>query len=555
MTSTLLKTLAYIGLVAGTSSSAMPADENVYRRLSRSIETFGAVFREVNSGYVDDVDPDALVQAGIEAMLKKLDPYSTYMKYDETDEIDMLSSGVYVGLGISVATRDSVLTIVDLRENGPAMQAGVRIGDVLYQLDSMRTDTMVSSSLRPYSKGRPGSIAIARLLRLGRLDTITVSIPRAELPLDAVSHKEILANNIGYLRLSRFSRGTGRAVRSALTELSATTKLRGIILDLRDNPGGLIDAAIDVVSVFVPRQSPIVATRGRDEVELHRYFSTAEPLEPALPLAVLINERSASASEIVAGAIQDLDRGIIVGARSFGKGLVQTVVSMPFDASLKLTTSRYYTPSGRSIQRIDYKAKRGGLVSVTSPEISEDSEYRTRNGRPVGALHGIDPDSIVSDSILPAPIEYLVKQNVFFAFATQYASSMDTLPNRFTVDKPLFEAFLRHVDSLSPRKRSALLADLATAIQRAQKAGWSLQATKSLEGAFRLAEREVPRVIRLYQPDVVSLLDREIRMRFGSEQTVASKALLMDPSTLVASRLLLSKHYYVILAPQVPIDH
>ncbi|HLP28232.1 MAG TPA: S41 family peptidase, partial [Candidatus Didemnitutus sp.] len=377
--------LAFTVFATGASAAPVPADDaSFYLRLARSLESFGAVFREVNTTYVDEVDPEDLVEVGIDAMLRHLDPYSTYMKFDETDDLDMLSTGAYVGFGISVGRRDSMLTIIDIRQDGPAKKSGIRIGDHLIAIDAVRTDTMSPQSLRPHTRGAAGSSAKLRVLRDGRKDTIEVDVRREELPVETVGHAELLPGGIGYVRLARFARGTGLAVRRALSDLQEQTDLRGFILDLRDNPGGLLDAAVDVVELFVPNNSVIVTTRGRDGNEYRSYTSNEEPIEPTLPLAVLINERSASASEIVAGAIQDLDRGIIIGKRSYGKGLVQTMVPLPNEATLKLTTSRYFTPSGRSIQRIDYRTRRAPIGEPNNAIAGADSiphVYKTSNGR------------------------------------------------------------------------------------------------------------------------------------------------------------------------------
>lgn len=550
--------LAFTVFATGASAAPVPADDaSFYLRLARSLESFGAVFREVNTTYVDEVDPEDLVEVGIDAMLRHLDPYSTYMKFDETDDLDMLSTGAYVGFGISVGRRDSMLTIIDIRQDGPAKKSGIRIGDHLIAIDAVRTDTMSPQSLRPHTRGAAGSSAKLRVLRDGRKDTIEVDVRREELPVETVGHAELLPGGIGYVRLARFARGTGLAVRRALSDLQEQTDLRGFILDLRDNPGGLLDAAVDVVELFVPNNSVIVTTRGRDGNEYRSYTSNEEPIEPTLPLAVLINERSASASEIVAGAIQDLDRGIIIGKRSYGKGLVQTMVPLPNEATLKLTTSRYFTPSGRSIQRIDYRTRRAPIGEPNNAIAGADSiphVYKTSNGRAVAELHGIDPDSAVADSVLPAPISYLDSEYVFGRFATIYAASLDSLPTTFSVEKGLIERFITFVDSLPPAKRSPFLAELASARTRALASGWSSTSLKTLEQAERSLEREIGRTIRLNQSLVGERLEQEIRARFGTDKIRESRALRFDPLVRTAKNILSSPQYRLILATQVPAD-
>ncbi|MCX6139774.1 MAG: S41 family peptidase [Candidatus Kapabacteria bacterium] len=545
-------------IVSGATGAPLANDDaSFYLRLARSLESFGAVFREVNTTFVDEVDPQDLVEVGIDAMLKHLDPYSTYMKVDETDDIDMLSTGSYVGFGISVGRRDSNLTIIDIRDNGPAKKAGIRIGDRLMSIDAVRTDTMSPQGLRPITKGLAGSIAHLRVMRGDRLDTLDFVVTRSDLPVETVGHVELLPGQIGYVHLARFARGTGLAVRKALSELQDQANLKGFILDLRDNPGGLLDAAVDVVELFVPRSSLIVSTKGRDGGDHRSYISNEDPIEPTLPLAVLINERSASASEIVAGAIQDLDRGVILGKRSYGKGLVQTMVSLPNDASLKLTTSRYYTPSGRCIQRIDYRTRRAPVVDPNGGISGVDSVhrvFRTTTGRTVWELHGIDPDSAVSDSTLPAALAYLDQENVFGQFATLYTANLDRLPDTFIVDKGLIDRFVQYVDGLPESKRSPFLADLAMARKKALASGWSTASLKSLEQAERSLDREIGKAILQNQSLVTERLEQEIRSRFATDEVRQTRALKYDPMVKTAKAILTSPQYRVILAVQVPSD-
>ncbi len=537
-----------IGIAASIALSAghRPEDGPPYARLARSIEAFGSVFREVTSSYVDTLAPEELVEVGIEAMLKSLDPYTSYMRGDESEDIDILTGGSYVGFGFSVGTRDSMLTILDVRSDGPAFAAGVRVGDHLVSVDGSRTDTVSPVGLRPFSRGIPGSTSVLRFVRPGMADTIVRTIQRASLPLEMVGHMQILPGGIGYVRLVRFGRGAGNAVRDAISELAARQTLRGVILDLRDNPGGLLDAAVDVAEVFLPRGSVVVTTRGRSVRETRRYTSQDDPIEPAYPLAVLINERSASASEIVAGAIQDLDRGVIIGKQSFGKGLVQTVVPMPNDASLKLTTSRYFTPSGRSIQKVSYRNKPSGT----------DSEvYVTRNGRKVEGRHGITPDSTVSDSILPSVLAYLDDAYAFGRFATRYTARMDSLPASFSVTPAVVDSFVRTVAALPSSKRSPVLAELSRVRATALASGWSPAAMQGLEYAERSIEREVEKSIRQHQRDVAAHLEREIRARFGTHRAREERTIAVDPVVRVARELLATQRYHAILGSQVPSDH
>jgi carboxyl-terminal processing protease len=328
--------------------------------------------------------------------------------------------------------------------------------------------------------------------------------------------------------------------------MAAQEKLNGIVLDLRDNPGGLLDAAVDVAEVFLPRGSVVVTTQGRGVRETRAYKSQDDPIEPAYPLAVLINERSASASEIVAGAIQDLDRGIIVGRQSFGKGLVQTVVPMPNDASLKLTTSRYFTPSGRSIQKAMYRSRNTDTVTKA---------YLTRNGRSVEGRHGITPDTAVSDSMLPSALAYLDDNYAFGRFANRYTARMDSLPGAFVVTPAVVDSCVKAIASYPPSKRSPVLAEIARVRTTAVSAGWSTTAMQGLEYAERSIEREVEKSLRQHSKVIAATLDREIRGRFSTHQEREQRTLAVDPVVRVARDLLSTPKYHAILGSQVPADH
>lgn len=513
-------------------------DTSVYARIGRAMETFGAVVRELHSGYVDDIDPQELIEAGIGGMLEKLDPYTVYMNSGESEDLDMLSTGTYTGFGFTVGHVDSNLTITNVRDGMPAKQAGLRIGDRLVYIDSVYVERILSKDLRKVTRGVAGSVAVIKALREGRTDTIVVHVRRSELDLENISYKELLPNNVGYIRLTRFSRRSAEDVRRALDEFRSKSSLKGVILDLRDNPGGLLDAAVGICKIFVPKGSVIVSTRGRDGQDTRTITSDTEPIEPTVPLTVLINERSASASEIVAGAIQDLDRGVVIGKQSYGKGLVQTVVQLPHESSMKLTTSRYFTPSGRCIQKIDYAARRG----ATRPR-ADTAHFFTKNKRIVHELDGIQPDTVVSDSVFPAIVQQLVDQALVFRYGTILSATLDSLPPSFSVDKAMLESFIRFVDAQPLAKRSRALSDLNAAKNRAETELWAPSMLRTLEITEKAMEREIPKVIRQHGDLIRELLDIEVRARFSNDQSRQSRSLAMDAHVKAALRIVTSQRY------------
>lgn len=555
----LLSSITSLALVVGFVALN---NDSPYAKISKSMETFGAVFREIQSQYVDEVDPELVIDAGIDAMLDQLDPYSEYMKADESEDIDILSNGSYTGFGIIVNRIDSVLFITGIRKDGPAAKAGMRIGDRLASINGVRVDTLTPAALRPYTKGAAGSFAAVRVVRDGSGDTLNLQIQRTDLPVENVTDAVRLTNGIGYIKLTRFSRRTAYDVRLAIEQLKSEGTLTGLIMDLRDNPGGLLEAAVSTTELFVAKGSVIVSTRGKNEDEAKVYTSKSEPLEPTLPLAVIINDRSASASEIFAGAIQDLDRGVIVGKRSFGKGLVQSVFSLPYDATMKLTTSRYYTPSGRSIQAINYAQKRAQSdnhkttrsATVPEPQERKPLTYKTSSGRLVEQLHGIDPDTTVSDSTLPGLVQYLVQEDVVFRFVNQYTADFNQLPAMYSIDRIGVEQFIRYVEALPEQKRSPVLRTIQLSKKKAIAEGWTPTAIKAIEASERAVEKEIGKTLRQNEEALRNVLDTEIYTRFAEKSAKNQKLLSLDPSVKIASKILSTRAYSTFLTPQVPTD-
>ncbi|MBU3699374.1 MAG: S41 family peptidase [Candidatus Kapabacteria bacterium] len=541
----LLIILAAICALAVRASGARD-DDSTYQRLSKALETLNAVFREINTRYVDNVNPTELADVGVGAMLGYLDPYSEYYVDDETDEIESVTTGSYVGFGITVSNPDSVLTITDVREAGPARKAGIRIGDQLLAIDSVRTDTMQSGNLRPLTRGRAGSTSRLKILREGRSDTLAFDLQRSELDLASIGYSDMLPNNIGYISLERFTRKSGKELRQAIAALRSRSALKGLVVDLRDNPGGLLQAAIDVVETFVPVGSPVVSTRGRYDDSFVEYRSENQPVEPDVPLVLLINEGSASASEIVAGAMQDLDRAVVVGVRSFGKGLVQSIFPLGENAVLKLTTARYYTPSGRCIQRRNYRTDRDEQDTTT---------YRTARGRRVSATHGIDPDMTVSDSLFSPLVAELMASNLIQRFATRTAAGMTSIETGFMADGKLLDGFVRFVEQQPPRRRSRLLEGIAGVEELASQNKMPKSSISALEGARRLFERDQIQSIRRQQSDILRLLDVEVRTRFATARERDRFFVPLTPSVNCAIEILRTEQYRQLLTSQLPADH
>lgn len=527
----LVHMLVFVSVAAG---QAQQSDD--YSRIARSMELFGAAFREISTEYVDETDPQTIMSAGIKGMLDALDPYSALIEKDEDSDIDFLTTGRYVGFGFSARRKNGVITVTDVKSGFPAVAAGIRIGDQIVGIDGLVTDSITVDSLRRLTNGREGSKATFKLVRFGLPDTIIRELTRVPVPVRSVEIVHTLDDNIGYISLKRFTRSAGTDVREACLRLARNKKLSGLIIDLRGNPGGLLDAAIDVSEIFLPTKSLIVSTIDRYGNK-REFRSDDEALDTATPLVLLLNGSSASASEVFAGAIQDNDRGIVVGEPSYGKGLVQTVIALPYDASIKMTTARYYSPSGRCIQRL----------FRTAPNQTQEQEFVTRSGRIVRALNGILPDSIVSDSLYPYVVASLIKSDAISSYATQWSARRQSLPNPFSISRPILEDFFRHAQSYKPESRADVLARLQSARKLSQQERASDATTKAIDAAVKLAERDLERELRSHSVIIGSLLDAEIRSRFATDSARAVRVLDIDPIVSAGRELLRSGNFATFL--------
>ncbi|MCK5457721.1 MAG: S41 family peptidase, partial [Melioribacteraceae bacterium] len=383
--------ITYIGVTGFISQ-----DSDIYFKISKSIDIFGKVYKEVTLNYVDDVNPENFMISGIKGMLSSLDPYTNYIDETMKKDFDVVTTGKYGGIGTSVGWRNNKITILELMEGYPAQRQGLRVGDAIVKVDSIELSKENYEKLSSYLKGEPGKIIQLTIERDGIEDYLLFEIVLEEIIVKNLTYYGFVPKNsdIAYLKLSGFSRSASTEVKNALVELSKKKKIGGVILDLRGNPGGLLDQAIDICEKFLNKDQLIVSVTGRKKQSSTEYYAEEEPLVKDEKVVVLINGGSASASEIVAGALKDHDRGVIVGSQSFGKGLVQTVLPLSFNTSLKITTAKYYTPSGRCIQKIDYTKD---IDMFDGDKKVEDQEYYTDNMREVFANGGIVPDTIISN--------------------------------------------------------------------------------------------------------------------------------------------------------------
>ncbi|MEO6695967.1 MAG: S41 family peptidase [Ignavibacteria bacterium] len=408
-----------IVLFLGVTGSA--GDDDIYEKINRNMDLFGQVYKEIALNYVDEIDADKFITAGIEGMLATLDPYTNYIDERSRDQIDLITTGKYGGVGITVGIRDSMIIITDIMNGYEAQKKGLRIGDKLIEIDGKDLRSEKVDNMRSLVRGPVGTEVNVKIDREGEL--IDFILTRQEIILKNVSYFGYLepkAEGIGYIRLDRFTNISESEVENALKTMKATGDLKGLVLDLRNNGGGLLDAAIGILNKIVPKNSLLVITKGKRTDSEKKYFSKEDPMIAGdIPVAVLINNKTASASEIVAGAIQDLDRGVVIGSKSFGKGLVQQIKDLDKKSQIKITGSRYFTPSGRWIQEKNYFKENKFGVFVDKNKYDQ-TDFKTLGGRIVKAYGGIAPDIEVKIEPESEIHTGLLSKDMFFKFANYY---------------------------------------------------------------------------------------------------------------------------------------
>ena len=552
--SLLIVTLAST-LILGVGVGAwMPQDEDFYE-LRKEFRIFGAVYEELVTGYVKPVDPKHLMRTGIEAMLSELDPYTTFLDEADNANIDIITEGRYGGVGLQVGERGGHITVVSPVEGGSGYEQGLRTGDVLTRVSNQPVRSLSVQDVQTLLRGEPGSTVDVVVQREGAPAPLTFTLTREEIDLQNVTYRGLVgdASDVGYVKLERFTRNAAGELESALQALTDERDLRGVILDLRGNPGGLLNAAVGVSELFLKKGAIVVSTEGRLPKANNTYRSTRTPLLPDLPLVVLVDHYSASASEIVAGAVQDHDRGVVLGTTTYGKGLVQAIRSLPHNTSLKMTTAQYRTPSGRSIQPLSPAA--ASDTSMAALPLAPDSTgsamatHQTRHGRTVRDGNGLRPDVQVGSDSASALENALQRSAAFFYYANHYAASRDSLPADFAVTATVYEDFQSWLQEEDVRYPTA--AEHAIGKLRQQFQGDGYEAVKEEVAVLREAVRAEKRdAFREHAPALKRHLEREILARFVSESQRTAALLPHDRQVTAAVDLLHTQdRYTAILTP------
>jgi len=412
-----------------------------YFEISKNLDIFITLFKELNLYYVDETQPGDLVEKGIDGMLLSLDPYTTYIPETDIEDYRFMTTGQYGGIGAMIRKKDSLMVVAEPYEGFPAMKAGLLAGDVILEVNGKSTEGKSTGDISSFLKGQPQTEVKVTIKRFGVDKPFDVTIKREEIQIKSVPYLGMLNEEVGYLNLSSFTDNCSQDVKDAVVELKAKG-MKKLVLDLRGNPGGLLKEAVALSNLFVSKGEMIVSTKGKVKEWNKDYKATQSPLDKDMPLAVLVNRGSASASEIVSGVIQDLDRGVIIGERTFGKGLVQTTRPLSYNSQLKVTTAKYYIPSGRCIQALDY-SNRNEDGSVGKVPDSLITKYETRAGRPVFDGGGINPDVEMKPMPLSDIAFNLGLKMLYFDFATEYRHQHKEIAavKEFDIDENLYSEF------------------------------------------------------------------------------------------------------------------
>ena len=542
--------MKYKNLIAGfllaifVVSAGFITNDN-YFEISKNLDIFGKLYREINLNYVDETDPEKLMRVGIEAMLSTLDPYTSYVSEEEAETFTFLSTGQYGGIGALVGKRDKRILIIEPYEDYPADKSGLIAGDQLIEIGGTQVKPEFNiSDVRNLLRGEQGSEVKIKVKR-GE-DFLDLKVIRGKIKIDNVPYYGMIEEGIGYISLTGFTQDAGKEVQKALESLKKEDKkMKGVILDLRGNPGGRLDEAVNVSNVFIPAKEVIVETKGRKAESRKVYQARRASSDTKIPLTVLINRSSASASEIVAGAVQDLDRGVIIGQRSFGKGLVQNVRPLKYNSQLKITTAKYYTPSGRCIQALNYanRDKNGRAIRIAD---SLRKTYYTRNGRPVKDGGGIAPD-INIEYPKPSPLVFgLDNQGLIFDFATSYASKNPSLPSPtdFHVDDQIYQEFVQYVKAKDFTYRTAADAKLDELKETLESEAYLNALNSEFEALEKAVEEQKNNDFEADKHLISLMLEEEIAKRYYYKKGILEVHFDDDPEIISAISLLKDKDRY-----------
>lgn len=554
---------AFIVMLGMGMTSFKEDDRNF--QISKNLDIFNSIFKELDMFYVDTVNAEKMIQTGVEGMLSLTDPYTEYYPEEEVSSLKEMTTGKYGGIGAAIRYYEAKdrIAVVEPTEGMPAAEAGVKAGDIILSVggkEMVRGDMKpqeFSSKVSEALRGEPGTSFVLKVLRPLKNDSTVMEfkITRKNIRTNPVPYYGMVKDSIGYLALSSFTENSAKDFKKAFIELKQKGA-RSLIIDLRDNGGGSLSEAVDIVNLYVPKGQEIVVTKGKVRQAQGSYKTQNEPVDTQIPLAVLVNGATASASEIVSGSLQDLDRAVVIGSRTFGKGLVQTIRPLPYNGTLKVTTSKYYIPSGRCIQAIDY-AKKNADGSVARTPDSLTTVFHTAAGREVRDGGGIRPDIEVKGDKIPNIVFYLMNDDLIFDYATQYCWDHPTLASvdDFKLTDADYEAFKKLVKSRNftyDRQSEKMLKSLK---EIAEFEGYMTEAAEEFKALEKKLNHNLDRDLDYFAKPIKEYISQEIVTRYFYQRGAAMERLKDDTDLEEAIKILQNPvRYREILSAPVKKD-
>ncbi len=536
--------LGGLGILLGTG---FVTNGDKYFKIAQQLDIFSKVYKEINRSYADEVDPTLLMRKAIDTMMASLDPYTVFISESRIEDAKFIRTGQYSGVGADIYRMNGTVVVRSVVQNGPADLAGIKPGDRLIEIDDEASDSTRSMAEIEYLlQGEQGSVVKLSVERDEEVILFDVTRDYVEALQSSVPYYGLTNDSIGYVKLTVFNESAARDLKAALETLAKEhPSISGVILDLRANPGGRVDQAINILNLFLPKDENVLDMKGRSPQHTRSFSTQQEPWNTDIPLAILINEHSASASEIVAGAIQDFDRGVLVGQKSFGKGLVQNVRPLSYNTQFKITVAKYYTPSGRCIQAIDYSSDAGG-VKLANDAIETQQVFKTRNGREVYDGAGIDPDIEVALGEKPAILRGLISKGIIFNFITDFVKKHDTIaaPANFQISETLYSEFVSYVNNgdftytTSSERSTNEFLQLVDEKNSWDKLKTPLDDIQSTIVSMKTDDLEE------FKEEISNELKTEILRRYYYESGVTEASFSNDPVVVKASKILLDEDTY-----------
>lgn len=510
----------------------------------KNLDIFASMFREVNLYYVDSIDPGKLMKKGIDEMLNSLDPYTNYIPESEIDDYRFITTGQYGGIGAVIRQKGEYVVISEPYEGYPAQKNGLLAGDMILKIDGVTAKNKKTDEISHKLKGTPGSQVKLLILRDGNNSPFEKTVTREEIKVKSVPYYGMIRSGIGYIKLNSFTESASKEISTALKEMKSDGNLRGLVLDIRGNPGGLLNEAVNVSNIFIEKGKEIVSTKGKIIEKNKIYKSINEAIDKDLPIAVLVNSGSASASEIVSGALQDFDRAVIIGQRTFGKGLVQTTRPLSYNTQVKITTSKYYIPSGRCIQALDY-SHRNDDGSVGKIPDSLVTAFKTSAGRTVYDGGGILPDVITATKKLSNISISLLNKNIIFDYATYYhrMHPQNTITDISLTEEDFvdFQKYISTKDYDFTTKSEKSLEDLRKNAEEEKYYSDLKNELDSLQS--KLAHNKQDDVVK-YKDEIISLIEEEVASRYFYQSGRIKESLSHDNELEKAIEVLNNSVYY-----------